>query len=81
MQEVERQEQKKALKIVERKEVDEEAYAALVDQQNLNKQVVTEARNVEDAIQLMGTEVEEVDKHPERYGYIYDVCALMKAGV
>lgn len=65
--EVKREEELKLRKAVERKDVGEEAYLALVDQKNVNREVgVIEARTVDEAISAVAHENEETDQHPER---------------
>ncbi|GMH35580.1 hypothetical protein BSKO_03448 [Bryopsis sp. KO-2023] len=57
----------KEKKAIERKEVAEEAYVAMVDHRNTNRdQDMLEAHNVEQAIRQLTVEEDEADRHPER---------------
>lgn len=50
-----------------KKEVDEETYAKMVEQENLNKDAgMQEARNIDDAISILNTNSKEIDSHPEK---------------
>lgn len=64
---VKQQEAVKERKAVQRREVAEEAYVAMVDHRNTNRDKdVLDAHNVEQAIKQLAVEEDEADRHPER---------------